>query len=54
MPDAFLGLENKLSAGYSGFDPAVESNRTVDKWKLKVPSSWKDEYDRKKRDIKLS
>jgi len=52
IPDAFTDLHHHLSAGYSGFDPAVESYRTVEKWKLKVPASWKDEYDRKKRDTK--
>ena len=48
MPDEFVGIEENLSAGYSKFDPAIECSRTVEKWKLKVPASWKDEYDRKK------
>ena len=49
MPEPLMGMERNLSAGYSKYDPTVQCPRTVDKWKLMVPVSWKDEYDRKKR-----
>lgn len=49
MPEPLIGMERNLSAGYSKYDPTVQCQRTVDKWKLMVPVSWKDEYDRKKR-----
>lgn len=49
MPAPLMGMERNLSAGYSRYDTTVQCPRTVDKWKLKVPVSWKDEYDRKKR-----
>ncbi len=49
MPEPLMGMERNLSAGYSKYDPTVQCQRTVDKWKLMVPVSWKDEYDRKKR-----
>ncbi len=48
VPDELMGLNNCISSGYSNFDPMVDSKFIVEKWKLKVPASWKKEYDRKK------
>ncbi len=44
----FIDLKDKISSGYSNFDPLVKCNKIVEKWNLKVPASWKEEYDRKK------
>lgn len=38
-------LTKKISKGYSIFDPLVENNKIIRKWKLKIPEVWK-EYDR--------
>lgn len=40
-------LHSKISKGYSIFDPATNSHRTVSKWRLKMSESWKEAYDRK-------
>jgi len=48
IPDGLMGLNKHISSGYSNFDPIVDSKFIVEKWKLKVPASWKKEYDRKK------
>jgi predicted transcriptional regulator of viral defense system len=48
IPDELMDLNNYISSGYSNFDPIVNSKFIVEKWKLKVPASWKKEYDRKK------
>lgn len=48
LPSNLTNLEKIISSGYSYFDPSIKNNRIVDKWKLKVPPSWKQEYDRKK------
>jgi len=42
-----LALKEKLSKGYSDFDPLVENDVIVSRWSLKVPQVWKAEYDRK-------
>lgn len=34
-------LQNKISAGYSLFDPSINNPSVVRKWNLKVPASWK-------------
>lgn len=48
IPEEFRNIENNISSGYSNFDPSVNGESIVEKWKLKVPDSWKKEYDRKK------
>jgi len=48
VPEELMNIKNNISSGYSCFDPIVKSNFIIDKWKLKVPASWKKEYDRKK------
>jgi predicted transcriptional regulator of viral defense system len=48
MPEEFSDIKEKISSGYSNFDPIVNGKLIVEKWKLKVPVSWKKEYDRKK------
>jgi len=48
IPKYFVDLKQNISSGYSYFDPLVQCNSIVDKWNLKVPASWKEEYDRKK------
>ena len=48
IPVEFRNLSKRISSGYSNFDPATECKFIVEKWKLKVPASWKKEYDRKK------
>ncbi len=48
MPVEFIDIKNNISSGYSNFDPIVNGKYIIEKWKLKVPSSWKKEYDRKK------
>jgi len=45
---SFNTLEAHISYGYSEFDPLVKGEVIVEKWKLKVPLSWKRKYDRKK------
>ena len=41
-------LRKNISSGYSEFDPSMESKHFLRKWNLKIPLSWKREYDRKK------
>jgi len=48
VPTELLDLNKHISSGYSNFDPTIDSQLIVEKWKLKVPGSWKKEYDRKK------
>ena len=48
IPEVFTDIKEKISSGYSNFDPIVNGKLIVEKWKLKVPVSWKKEYDRKK------
>ena len=48
IPIEFRNLNQRISSGYSNFDPATDGKFIVEKWKLKVPASWKKEYDRKK------
>lgn len=38
-------LQNKISAGYSLFDPGIKNDAVVRKWNLKVPSAWKNKND---------
>jgi len=47
-PEELADINEKISSGYSNFDPLVNSKFIIEKWKLKVPASWKKEYDRKK------
>ena len=42
-------LQNKISSGYSAFDPSVKGRFFIRKWNLKVSPMWKEEYDRQKR-----
>ena len=42
-------LQNKISAGYSAFDPSVKGKFFIRKWNIKVSTMWKKEYDRQKR-----
>ncbi len=39
---------DKISTGLSELDPITPSRNVIKRWQLKVPSSWKKEYDRKK------
>lgn len=48
IPDELRGLDILISSGYSLFDPLIKTNRHIEKWKLKAPPSWIEEYDRKK------
>ena len=48
VPEQLMNIKDRLSSGYSYFDPIVDGEIIIDKWKLKVPTSWKNEYDRKK------
>ncbi len=48
VPKEFMNLKDDISSGYSNFDPTVNGQTIVEKWKLKVSASWKREYDRKK------
>lgn len=42
-------LRKNISSGYSAFDPSMKSKYILRRWSLKLPHSWKNEYDRKKR-----
>ena len=42
-------LQNKISAGYSAFDPSIKGKFFIRKWNLKVSTMWKEKYDRQKR-----
>ena len=42
-------LQNKISAGYSAFDPSVRGKFFIRKWNLQVSTMWKKKYDRQKR-----
>ena len=46
-PSELSGMANQISSGYSNFDPSINCQFIVEKWKLKIPVSWKKEYDRK-------
>jgi len=48
IPETLKDLDKKISLGYSKYDPQLNCNSIVEKWKLKIPTSWKREYDRKK------
>ncbi|MBU3913926.1 type IV toxin-antitoxin system AbiEi family antitoxin domain-containing protein [bacterium] len=48
VPVELRGLSERISSGYSNFDPTIDGELIVEKWKLRVPTSWKKEYDRKK------
>jgi len=48
IPVALENIQEDISSGYSNFDSVVKCDLIVEKWKLKVSSSWKREYDRKK------
>jgi predicted transcriptional regulator of viral defense system len=39
------GLQNKISLGYSEFDPGLKNNIRISKWKLKTTSIWKKSND---------
>jgi len=47
-PSILTDLTKHISTGYSNFDPTINCEFIVEKWKLKIPTSWKKEYDRKK------
>ena len=34
-------LPNRISSGYSLFDPSVKNTSTIRKWNLKIPTAWK-------------
>lgn len=40
-------LQERMSEGYTAFDPHTPSSRTITKWRLKTSQSWRDLYDRK-------
>ncbi|MCY4524329.1 MAG: hypothetical protein OXB84_06290 [Halobacteriovoraceae bacterium] len=42
-------LRYKISSGYSKFDTTMKNIHVIRKWNLKIPSSWKKEYDLKRR-----
>ncbi len=42
-------LKKRISSGYSNFDTTMKNVHFIRKWNLKIPSSWKEEYDSKKR-----
>lgn len=46
--ERLYSIHERISAGYSVFDPTVPSPCTVSKWRLKTSKSWKALYDRKK------
>lgn len=48
LPNELEGIHQDISNGYSNFDPLLDCDLTNDDWKLKIPASWKDAYDRKK------
>ena len=37
-------LQNKISTGYSAFEPHIKSNFFIKKWNLKVSTAWKEKY----------
>ena len=39
------GLENKISLGYSEFDPGLKNNIRISRWKLKATNAWKKSND---------
>ncbi len=41
-------IRDRISAGYSKFDPSAANTRIIKRWNLKVPSSWLGAHDRKK------
>ncbi len=38
-------LPNKISSGYSLFDPTIKNKAIIRKWNLKIPAVWKDKND---------
>jgi predicted transcriptional regulator of viral defense system len=48
IPKELNSLEKLISTGYSNFDPLIKKNHIIEKWKIKAPVSWVEEYDRKK------
>ena len=47
-PKTLTLLKKNISSGYSEFDPTLESSYILRKWNLKIPPSWKKQYDKKK------
>ena len=43
-----LDMFNKISKGYSLFDPMLKNPFIIRRWNLRVPKNWRAEYDRKK------
>ena len=41
-------LQDRMSEGYTKFDPKSHSPYTIAKWRLRTSQSWRDLYDRKK------
>ena len=48
IPKEINSIEKLISTGYSNFDPLIKKNHIIEKWKIKAPVSWVEEYDRKK------
>ena len=48
-PETINRLREKISSGYSDFDTTMKNIHFIRKWNLKIPSSWKEKYDLKKR-----
>ena len=42
-------FKKRISSGYSNFDTTMKNIHFIRKWNLKIPSSWKEEYDLKRR-----
>ena len=42
-------IKGQISSGYSCFDSTIDNPHVLRKWNLKIPTSWKKEYDLKKR-----
>ena len=47
--NTLLSIKNQISSGYSCFDSTIDNSHVLRKWNLKIPASWKKEYDLKKR-----
>ena len=43
-----LDISNRISKGYSLFDPMLKNPFIIRRWNLRVPKNWRAEYDRKK------
>ena len=46
-PKIISRLKKNISSGYSEFDPLINGSCILRKWNLKIPRSWKEQYDRK-------